>query len=275
MNADRDFDLRRAIDAGCLDLYFQPRVNAEGAGIVGAEALLRWTPDGTTWTSVHCLGELDSEEFGLLWRWTMDRLTDVIRKLRQHGWAPTQLRPDFFISLNLSQRQLATDEWARELMLMLKQSEVPGACIEVEITEQGALFDYVAASSALEMLRSAGVQIALDDFPEGGASFLLLSRLRFDKVKIDRCMVPTQDEAVSIWLKKRNVLEDLLMIIARTGAGAVLEGVESPVQHRFLAPLAIDEWQGYLWGKPMPLNNLLEVLPFADANSLGVAQANA
>lgn len=271
MKAECQFDLRNAIASGRLDLHFQPRVCAAGNRVIGAEALLRWSPTGTHWSGIQALSSLSSEDFALLWRWKLVRLKQVFLQLRSHGWLPANGDPGFVVSLNLSQKQLANNVWADELVALVDEGTVPGGAIEVELTEQGAPFDHVAAASAFEYLRSAGIRIALDDFPEGGASFLLLSQFRFDKVKIDRCMVPGVDEDVGIWLRKRQLLEDLLHIITRSGAAPVLEGVEQPIQHRFLSNLAISEWQGYLWGKPMPFSSLVDRLSFVPAHMRTVA----
>jgi EAL domain-containing protein (putative c-di-GMP-specific phosphodiesterase class I) len=273
MNQRPHFDLRAAIAADRLTLFFQPRMSDDAERIIGAEALLRWSPCGKEWSGVPGLSDMEREDFDLLWRWTMHHLVQVVAALRARGWNPRADARPFFLSLNVSQKQLASDQWARELLALLAELDLPGSAIEVELTEQSCALDHVLVSVSLERLRAAGVSIALDDFPEGGSSFLLLSRFQFDKVKLDRCMVPMEDEAVSIRFKKKHILEDLLNMIERNNASSVLEGVEKPVQHRFLHCLSIKEWQGYLWGRPMPLQSLMQHLDFQRHAPLLAARA--
>lgn len=257
------FDLRQAIAREQLALHFQPRVVAGGMRMIGAEALLRHSTDGKNWHGVDGLASLSADEFGLLWQWKMGQLARCFAALRNCGWNPAPGAPGFFVSLNLSHEQLGSEAWAQQLLDALGANRIPGSCIEVELTEQGTVTDVMLASSAFERVRAAGVVLALDDFPEGGASFLRLAQFKFDKVKLDRCMLPVLEDPVSVWMKKRTILKDLLGVIERNGAVPVLEGVEREAQYRFLSGLGITEWQGYLWGKAVPLHELLERPEFA------------
>jgi EAL domain-containing protein (putative c-di-GMP-specific phosphodiesterase class I) len=169
---------------------------------------------------------------------------------------PTSDDPGFSISLNLSHKQFQTEAWAQQIFQLLERTGIPGACLEVELTEQGGIEEGLWVESAFEHLRAQGVAISLDDFPEGGSSLLRLARFKFDKVKIDRCMVPAMGESQEVWRKKREILSDLVDLIRDTGAEAVVEGVERVEQHNFLACLPIREWQGFLWGGAVPLDAL-------------------
>lgn len=264
MSFAEQFDLHRAMHMGRLMLHYQPRVHANLTTVrtIGAEALLRWTPDGATWTGVPALDELTEDEFELLWSWKMAQIKEAFAILRQAGWRPVVNDPQFFLSLNLSHKQLGTGKWADQVLDLLCEAGVPGQCIEIELTEQGSVPDIVMAFSSFEQLRAAGVTLALDDFPEGGSSFVRLAQFKFDKVKVDRSMVPDTLESVATWMNKRRILQDLTAIIIRAGATVVIEGVERERQHRFLHTLGVSEWQGYLWGKPAPIEQLLACLDF-------------
>lgn len=255
------FELAAAIERGELALHFQPRVTADSLQVVGAEALLRWRRDGVRWEGVPTVAELTADEFALLWRWELHQVGALFAQLKRSGWLPSASAPGFFVSLNLSYKQITSRCWADELLEMIEDSGVPGQCLEMELTEQGVVEDFVFAASSFELLGEAGVTIALDDFPEGGSSFLRLAQFNFDKVKVDRVMVPKMTDPVHVWQKKRDILADLSQIVARTGAALVIEGIEANAQYEFLRPLGAAEWQGFLWGKAVPFQELLSRVP--------------
>jgi EAL domain-containing protein (putative c-di-GMP-specific phosphodiesterase class I) len=86
----------------------------------------------------------------------------------------------------------------------------------------------------------------------------------FDKVKIDRGMLPSVDDTVSVWMRKREILRDLQIMVERTGARIVIEGIERHVQYSFLSSLQPMEWQGFLWGRAIPLSELMPRLSCLD-----------
>lgn len=257
----RRFDLAAAIERDELALHFQPRVAADSLQVIGAEALLRWKRDGVRWEGVPAVAELSADEFALLWRWELCRLRVLFARLKRNGWLPSASVPGFFVSLNLSYKQMTSQCWADELLEMMGDSDVPGQCLEIELTEQGVVEDFEFADSSFELLRKTGVAIALDDFPEGGSSFLRLAQFSFDKVKVDRVMVPKISDPIHVWQKKREILADLARIVARTGATLVIEGIETNAQYEFLSTLGAAEWQGFLWGKAVPFHELLGQVP--------------
>jgi EAL domain-containing protein (putative c-di-GMP-specific phosphodiesterase class I) len=273
MSGHLNFRLASAIADDQLALHYQPRLCAESMQVVGAEALLRWNSNGGGWHGVAALNDLDADEFDQLWRWNLTCVAQAFEQLKRLGWRPTESRPGFFISLNLSCKQIGSSCWADELLAMIKASDVPFQCVEVELTEHGGTDDFEVAVSSFEQVRNAGVAISLDDFPEGGSSFMRLAHLMFDKVKIDRGMVPKASDPVSVWMKKRDILGDLRTMVERMGARLVIEGIERYVQYSFLSSLEPHEWQGFLWGRAIPLSELIPRLCCIDgasgAESLG------
>lgn len=258
MVVDERFDLESAIAAGRLSLFFQPRVAGPRREMVGVEGLLRWRCDQRGWIGVHAISELSADEFTMLWRWELEQVERAFQALRTAGLIhDSPAARKFFISLNLSYKQLQDDAWAQQVLDLLRRTRTPGCYLEVELTEQGTAADDMLTLSAFERLRGAGVAIALDDFPEGGASMLRLAQIRFDKVKIDRCMVPQYRDSMSIWTNKRAILSDLIAMIGRAGAEVVIEGVEQDAQFHFLSALPVSEWQGFLWGGAVPLEQIV------------------
>lgn len=252
-----NFHLAAAIEQDHLALHFQPRICAHSLQVIGAEALLRWNPTGEQWIGVSALSQFEAPEFSHLWSWKLEQVRTAFATLRARGWQPTPDYPEFFISLNLSHKQIASHAWVEQVLDLLDDCGVPGQCLEVELTEQGAVHDFPFVSTAFELLRNAGVTIALDDFPEGGSSFLRLSQFKFDKVKIDRTLVPQLGDPVAAWLKKRQLVSDFIGMIGRTGASVVVEGIERDMQHKFFRKLDVAEWQGFHWGGAVSLDALV------------------
>ena len=253
------FSLRSAIEQNRLALFYQPRISAKTLKLVGAEALLRWQVDEGRWASVPDLHMLSASEFAELWSWKLEQIKGAFEQIRGQCGYQVCGAP-FVLSLNLSYKQLHSYEWATQLLAMLAASDAPNECFEVELTEQHGFRDLVIEESSFEMAREAGVALTLDDFPEGGQSFLRLAQFKFDKVKIDRSLVPSASDSARVWLMKKELLRGLLEIISKAGASSVIEGIENEMHYKFLSELPVHEWQGYYWGRAMPLAELLPAL---------------
>lgn len=262
----KTFSLQDAIQNKRLALFYQPRVSAETLKPTGAEALLRWQEDEGQWSSVPDLHRLSCDEFAELWKWKLGQVKEALNLIREQCGYYSQGVP-FVVSLNLSHKQLHSYEWATRLLRMLAESDAPNECLEIELTEHHGLRDLIVEESSFEMAREAGVCLTLDDFPEGGQSFLRLAQFKFDKVKIDRSLVPTAADSAKVWLTKKELLRGLLAIIDRMGASSVIEGIENELHYKFLSGLPVHEWQGYYWGKAMPLAELLLMVPLNEVSA--------
>ena len=239
-------DLRSAIKGEQLKLYFQPIVHLGTGAIHKAEALLRWEHPQRGLVSPLEFIPL-AESSGLIvdiGQWVFDESLRWVRRWRQ------DIHAEFQVSLNQSpvefQREGGTyDVWLRAL----REMDVPGQAIVVEITE-GLLLDASAmVTDKLLQLRDAGIQVALDDFGTGYSSLSYLNKFDIDYLKIDRSFTrnlapDSSDMALS---------EAIIVMAHKLGLDVIAEGVETAEQRDLLAAAGCDYGQGYLFARPMPV----------------------
>ncbi|WP_227470279.1 EAL domain-containing protein [Massilia sp. YMA4] len=239
-------DLRSAIKGEQLKLYFQPIVELRTGIIHKAEALLRWEHPQRGLVSPLEFIPL-AESSGLIvdiGQWVFNESLRWVRRWRQH------VHPEFQVSLNQSpvefQREGGTyDVWLRAL----RQLDVPGQAIVVEITEGLLLDASTMVTDKLLQLRDAGIQVALDDFGTGYSSLSYLNKFDIDYLKIDRSFTrnlapDSSDMALS---------EAIIVMAHKLGLDVIAEGVETADQRDLLAAAGCDFGQGYLFARPMPV----------------------
>ena len=242
-------DLRSALADGQLDLHYQPLVDARSLAIRGFEALLRWRHP------VHGFvgpGEFVpiAEEMGLiraLGAWALKRAcSDAAR------W-PENVK----VAVNLSPVQFVGGDLVEEVETALRESGLSAGRLELEITESVLLQDNEATLASLHRLRGLGVRISMDDFGTGYSSLGYLRRFPVDKIKIDQSFVRSLgQEPGSI-----EIVRAVVGLGNALGMSVLAEGVETAEQLAILEREGCDELQGYLFGRPRPLdeaNALLE-----------------
>jgi diguanylate cyclase (GGDEF)-like protein/PAS domain S-box-containing protein len=226
--------LKRALDRGLLSLHFQPQVQVSGGQVQGVEALLRWNDEQMGWVSPERFVPV-AESTGLilaLGEWVIDAAC------RQAGdWlrAGMPLR----VAVNLSAQQL-------------RQADL----LELEVTESAAMTDPLQARELLGSLLAAGVCVVLDDFGTGYSSLAHLRDLPISRVKIDRTFIgPMLDSPADAKIVKA------VIALARTlGLQVVAEGVETAEQLRLLRILDCDTYQGWLFARAMPAEQIPALL---------------
>ncbi|UCD24704.1 MAG: EAL domain-containing protein [Gemmatimonadota bacterium] len=232
--------LRRAIENGDLEVYYQPRVRPDSEAIVAVEALARWTSDE--------LGTVEPSEFiplaeeaGLVRPLGEFCLRVVARDLaRWRELGAHSLR----VAVNISQQQLT-----RGIVegILDATSGVEPSDLELEVTESALIDRPEEALAVLNELGEHGFRISLDDFGTGYSSLSYIRQLPIDAVKIDRSFIKelaTSDDAHAItWT--------IIMMCQALSLEAVAEGVETKAQQQVLVELGCDEAQGYLFGRPM------------------------
>jgi diguanylate cyclase (GGDEF)-like protein len=242
----RDFEdeLRRAIAQDELTLHYQPQVTTGGRDLVGFEALVRWIHPTRGLIPPSTFIPL-AEESGMilpLGEW-------VLRAACRE--AATWDRP-LKIAVNLSPLQFLQADLAERILSILAEAGLPPTRLELEITESVIINDMTRALSILRRLKGFGISIAMDDFGTGYSSLATLQAFPFDKIKIDRSFVGHVESSPQAAVIVRAVLG-----LGRSlGMGVVAEGVETVDQMQFLTDEACDEVQGYLVGKPQPIERL-------------------
>ena len=251
---DIEQDLRGAIERGDIRLAYQPIVNLKDGALEGFEALARWQDPVRGFVSPADFIPV-AEESGLIVPLT-ERLVSQAADTAA-GWAKNYShgRP-FYISVNLSARNLETAGLVGTVVDLLKERGVPPEFLKVEVTETQMMKDIQAARHMLEEFRDAGIRSALDDFGTGHSSLSYLAELPFDTIKIDRAFVDKADQLPN----KRKILQAITVLGKSLGMSIVAEGVETAGEHDLLALLACDSGQGYLYAKPSPPEALKAIL---------------
>ena len=244
--------LRRALDRDQFALHYQPKVDMTTGQITGVEALLRWThPD---------LGVLPpaqfiplAEETGLIvpiGRW-------VLREAcaQNMAWQRRGLRP-VSMAVNLSPRQFLDEDLLQDIDQALAASGMPPVLLQLEVTESMVMRNVSRAVKVLDGIQSRGIRLAIDDFGTGYSSMSLMKQFPIDTIKIDRSFVrdlpdDSEDKAIT---------QAIISMGKALGMTIVAEGVETAEQETFLRDHACDEMQGFLFSKPVPSQQLAELL---------------
>jgi ammonium transporter, Amt family len=235
-------DIERGLERREFELYLQPRVAARDGAVVGYEALVRWqhpergmVQPGDFIPVAEVSGKIID-----LGEWVLEEACRLLTGL------PDRLH----ISVNVSPVQFRHPEFLERVEAILKARGVSPRQLELEITESVLIDDDQRARLILGHLKTLGVRIALDDFGTGYSSLSYLSRYPFDVIKIDRSFVSALGEEETADAIVRTIID----LGNGLGMRVVAEGVETVEQARYLSAAGCDELQGYLLGRPQPLD---------------------
>lgn len=240
--------LRTAYEEKELFVVYQPQINLATRRPVGAEALLRWrTKDGTFIPPDRFIPI--AEYSGLIIeigeRVMREACKELIR-LDELGYT------QFTMSVNVSQVQFRHPRFLDTLRSVLAETRVPPSRIELEITESIAMEEPDALIHLLGQIKQTGVNIAIDDFGTGFSSLSYLQRLQADRLKIDRSFV-TEITSSS---RGSSIAEMVIQLGRNLGLSVVAEGVEDERQASILTELGCPLAQGYLFARPMTVDQL-------------------
>jgi diguanylate cyclase (GGDEF)-like protein/PAS domain S-box-containing protein len=238
--------LRTAVRDGALRVAYQPIVYLDGRRITASEALLRWTHPER--------GEVPPAEFipiaeqsGLIvpiGAWIMDRACRDTFRLAAGD--------ELGISVNVSIRQLTDGRFGEWLARLLERTQLPASMLTLEVTESVLMDEIAPISIAFDRVRAQGVKVAIDDFGTGYSSLARLQRLPVDVIKLDRAFVADVD----VRAEARDMAIAILHLSAAIGADMIAEGVETEAEAATLIDLGYSMAQGYLFGRPMPVEDL-------------------
>ena len=160
------------------------------------------------------------------------------------------------LSINVSSVQCKQKDFIDSLMQILEKYDVSPGDIEIEITETILIEDFDYISKRLSELREIGVKISLDDFGTGFSSLSYLKGLPIDTLKIDKTFVDTLLTDVNTKI----ITESIVLMVKRLGYETIAEGVETEAQFEYLKGLGCDTIQGYYLGRPMPAEEIENLL---------------
>jgi diguanylate cyclase (GGDEF)-like protein len=241
---EMEMSLRRAIENGELELYFQPKVDTLTGRITGAEALLRWNYHRVSLVMPSDFIPL-AEETGLIipiGDWVLRNALHQCKVWANKGYNLT-------VSVNLSPRQLAEKGFAEKVERIIQETGVDPALLELEVTETIFIKEPEVLADVLNRLRKLGVKILIDDFGTGYSSLAYLKKLPIDGVKIDKSFI--QDLSVGDFGEGAELVMAIVNLAHNLRLKVVAEGVETENQLKFLRLVRCDEVQGYLFGKPV------------------------
>jgi EAL domain-containing protein (putative c-di-GMP-specific phosphodiesterase class I) len=247
-------DLRRGIEGGQFEVFYQPIVNVRKGTAIGAEALVRWHhPSRGLVPPVEFIPIAESTGLVVpLGKWV---LAEACRQAE--SWRQTGITDDaFYISVNLSARQLQDPALLDDVAAAIRDSGLPARAVLLEVTESVLMDDLDAALARLQALKDLGLRLAVDDFGTGYSSLSYLRNFPMDVVKIDKSFVDRITLDVEGVALVRSVIE-LSHALALT---SIAEGVEREDQLAVLDELGCDNVQGYLFAKPMPTEQFAEAL---------------
>jgi diguanylate cyclase (GGDEF)-like protein len=246
-------DLHHALERDELVLHYQPKVDLASGRIVGAEALLRWQHPQR-----GLLGAGDfidvAEESGLILpigNWVLREALRQVALWRHSGLPP------LLMNVNVSSLQFRQPGLKRSVQDALLESGVDGSSLCLELTESVFMTDVARATSSLRSIRELGVRLALDDFGTGFSSLSYLRRFPIDELKIDRSFIVQYADGD----KTTAVIVQAIVAMARgLDLSVVGEGIETEQQLDLMRACHCDQYQGYLFSKPVPAGEFEAVL---------------
>jgi diguanylate cyclase (GGDEF)-like protein/PAS domain S-box-containing protein len=237
-------DLRHALEQNEFVLYYQPQFSGDGKRLTGAEALLRWrhprrglVPPGDF---IPVL-----EELGLVVDVGDWVISEACRQLKT--WHQAKVRVPK-VSVNISARQFSDGQLGTRIANILRDTGLPPACLELELTESILMREVSEAMQILDGLKNLGLSIAVDDFGTGYSSLNYLKQFPIDVLKIDRTFV----DGLPSGEQDAQIARAIIAMAHSLNLAVIAEGVETQEQLDFLREHGCDEVQGYLFGRPMP-----------------------
>lgn len=251
-NVKLEQKLKTTVDTLGFMLYYQPQYYSEKKELRGVEALIRWQLANGEYVSP---GEFIpmAEKNGCIVNigtWVIKHaLADYTVWKNEYGY-------DGIISINISAIQLREKNFKDTLLHYVEINNLTPEHIEIEITESVLIEDFESTISILEELWNRGFKVSLDDFGTGYSSLSYLRDIPIDTLKIDKSFVDTilLDDSTSI------ITDAVITMVKKLGLETIAEGVETEEQFEYLKNMHCDNIQGFLLGKPMPSEKLIELI---------------
>ena len=244
-------EVRKALDEGQLQSFYQPKLNLLTGQVCGVEVLVRWLhPFRGILSPAVFMPVLERCEL-------LDTLlfTQIDQALTLHRQAH-EVGHVLNIALNLHATQLANAQLVPTIRSILALHGTPGHCLTLELTESGLLEAPATSLENLVRLRMMGCRLSIDDFGAGFSSMQRLCQLPFNEIKLDGEFIRTSEDEP----RCRAVISSTLALGDALGMSVVIEGVETDEQRQQLLALGCTQAQGYLFARPMSGTDLLRWL---------------
>ena len=246
-------ELRKAYSRKEFVLFFQPIYN-DAEKVVGAEALLRWQKGvGTYIGPADFISVLeDSGLINKVGQWILEQACTNAR-----DWnSMLDGQGDAFVSVNFSVKQFREKKIHKEVKRILDKTGLPPHLLHIEITESLFLEDTQEVTERIQYLRDLGVVFSIDDFGTGFSSLQYLKSLPVDHIKIDRIFI----SGVPLRRDDTSIVNSIVAMANGLSLGVIAEGIENPEQFFYLKTLSELWYQGFHFCRPVPIEELQEIL---------------
>jgi len=245
--------LRKALDGDEFVLHYQPKVDVATNVIQGIEALVRWKGEDGNLVPPYDFIPL-AEETGLIvpiGEWVMRQACSALKRWLDEGIDPVSM------SINLSAKQFQEPDFIAVVKRIIDESGVAPHLLILEITEGLLLEDIEQKIEILHSLKNMGLKVSIDDFGTGYSSLSYLGKLPVDELKIDRSFImDIPDNAYNC-----AIASTIIFLSNNFRLHTVAEGVETQEQLNFLKKLKCDQYQGFVFSRPLPDEEIFKLLP--------------
>lgn len=248
---EMESQLHKAIENREFVLYYQPKVSFSTGRIEGAEALIRWPKDDRLIPPGDFIPL--AEETGMIVPIGLWCLQEGCRQLK--SWQENSGQ-QFSLSINLSAKQLADDQFLKDVQDVVEESGIDPQSITLELTESLLIDNIEEKILLLQRLKKIGFKISIDDFGTGYSSLSYLRRLPIDELKIDRSFVME----ISDHRQSRAIVATIVYLANSLRMTTVAEGIEQKRELDFIKGLKCDQYQGFLFSRPIPADDFIELL---------------
>ena len=249
--------IRHALERDEFVLHYQPKLDLRSGRIVGAEALIRWFQPRSGWVSPADFIPV-AEDSGLivpLTQWVLRQACEQAQAWRSMGLPP------LCMSVNVSPIDFRQRDFVDNLAAILKQSGLPPARLELEITESVLMQNVDETVDILQKIKAMGVRLALDDFGTGYSSLSYLRRFPIDVLKIDQSFV----RGLNVNSQDAQLISAIIGMGKSLELNIIAEGVETVEQLNFLKTQQCEEGQGFLFSKAVPPKDFAHMLQVGSA----------
>lgn len=250
--ADLERELRKAIDKKQFHLYYQVQVD-EAEHPIGAEALIRWIhPERGLISPFHFIPL--AEETGLILpigQWVLEAACAQLKK-----WEQDPVTRNLTLSINVSAKQFRQADFVAQVRAAVKQQSINPILLKLELTESILLEDIDGTIATMNALKEVGIRFALDDFGTGYSSLQYLKRLPLFQLKIDKSFV----RDIAIDSSDQAIVRTIIAMAHTLNLDVIAEGVETEEQQSILLTSGCTHYQGYLFGRPVPIEEFEAIL---------------
>ncbi|MCM1283809.1 MAG: sensor domain-containing phosphodiesterase [Muribaculaceae bacterium] len=245
--------IHQSVREGCKGFYveYQPVVDSTTGSVVGAEALVRWKQEP--------YGRVPPGMF-IEWMETDPSMYDlgnyVLKTALTEAKRILPLLPNFFLNVNVSARQLERPEFHQAVLDILKETGFPSDHLCMELTERCKDFPLDVLREEVAFFQSYGIRVAMDDYGTGSASSSIVMNIPMDEIKIDMSFI----RGIVDNPKNQAMVRAILDFANKAGMTTCLEGVENEELESYLRSYNATWFQGYLYAKPLPIEQLEDML---------------